>query len=149
MFLKNGSLYKGIGAQHKIKNSFQYLLILFEIFLIWHIKVKSLCFLFNWAPHHEGVLGSGGIAPRILDLGTRWRWSASRPSCFTPRERARGTQWIGGWVGLKAGLDTVVKKKNPSLFKDSNPRSSSAILLSYPGSILYDIYLTKMNILLL
>jgi hypothetical protein len=23
-------------------------------------------------PCHEGVLGSGGIAPRILDLGTRW-----------------------------------------------------------------------------
>jgi len=30
------------------------------------LKVKlSLC--------HEGVLGSEGIAPRILDLGTRWR----------------------------------------------------------------------------
>jgi hypothetical protein len=25
--------------------------------------------------------GSGGIAPRILDLGTRWRWMVS----FTPR----------------------------------------------------------------
>jgi len=25
--------------------------------------------------------GSGGIVPRILDLGTRWRWVAS----FTPR----------------------------------------------------------------
>jgi hypothetical protein len=29
------------------------------------VKVKlSLCF--NWAPHHEDVLGSGGIAPLIL-----------------------------------------------------------------------------------
>jgi hypothetical protein len=27
----------------------------------------------NQAPRHEGVLGSGGIAPRILDLGTSWR----------------------------------------------------------------------------
>jgi hypothetical protein len=36
---------------------------------------------FNRAPHHEGVLGSGGIALRILDLGTRWRWVVS----FTPR----------------------------------------------------------------
>jgi hypothetical protein len=35
----------------------------------------------NWAPRHEGVLGSGSIAPLILDLGTRWRWVAS----FTPR----------------------------------------------------------------
>jgi hypothetical protein len=27
----------------------------------------------NQAPRHEDVLGSGGIAPRVLDLGTRWR----------------------------------------------------------------------------
>jgi hypothetical protein len=47
------------------------------------VKVKlSLCF--NWSPRHEGVLvGSGGIAPWILDLGTRWRWVVS----FTPRPR--------------------------------------------------------------
>jgi hypothetical protein len=25
-------------------------------------------------------------------------WSASRPSPFTPEERARGIHWIGGWV---------------------------------------------------
>jgi hypothetical protein len=37
-----------------------------------NVKVKlSLCF--NWSPRHEGVLGSWGIAPRILDLGTRRR----------------------------------------------------------------------------
>jgi hypothetical protein len=37
-----------------------------------HKKVKlSLCF--TSAPRHEGVLGIGGIAPRILDLGTKWR----------------------------------------------------------------------------
>jgi hypothetical protein len=35
------------------------------------VKVKvSLCF--NGVPRHEGVLGSGGIAPRILDLGIRF-----------------------------------------------------------------------------
>jgi hypothetical protein len=27
----------------------------------------------NEAPRHEDVLGSEGTAPRILDLGTRWR----------------------------------------------------------------------------
>jgi hypothetical protein len=26
----------------------------------------------------------GSIAPRILDLGTRWEWSASRPGRFSP-----------------------------------------------------------------
>jgi hypothetical protein len=35
----------------------------------------------NQAPRHEGVLESEGIAPRILDLGSRWRWVVS----FTPR----------------------------------------------------------------
>jgi len=40
-------------------------------FFINKVKVKlSLCF--NLAPHHGGVLGSGGIVTRILDFGTRW-----------------------------------------------------------------------------
>jgi hypothetical protein len=44
-------------------------------------SLLSLCFFFNWAPRHEGALGNGGISPRILDLGTRWRWVVS----FTPQ----------------------------------------------------------------
>jgi hypothetical protein len=38
-------------------------------------------------------------------------WLASRPFRFTPRERAPGTHWIGGWVGPRAGLDDVEKRK--------------------------------------
>jgi hypothetical protein len=38
-------------------------------------------------------------------------WSASRPNRFTPGERAPGTHWIGGWVGSRAGLDGVEKRK--------------------------------------
>jgi hypothetical protein len=30
--------------------------------------------------------GSGGIAPRILDLGTRWKWSVSLPAALQPRK---------------------------------------------------------------
>jgi hypothetical protein len=37
-------------------------------------------------------------------------WSASRPSKFTPSERAPVTHSIGGWVDLRAGLDDVEKK---------------------------------------
>jgi hypothetical protein len=67
--------------------------------------ITALLF-FNWAPHHEGVLGSGSAAPLILVLGTRWRWMVS----FTPRLRyPHGknpcTHWIGGWLGPRAGLD--------------------------------------------
>jgi len=36
---------------------------------------------------------SGGIAPRILKRGTRWKWSDSRHGHFNTRERAPGTKW--------------------------------------------------------
>jgi hypothetical protein len=38
--------------------------------------------MYRWSrPCAEDVLGSGGIAARILDLGTRWMWLVS----FMPR----------------------------------------------------------------
>jgi hypothetical protein len=53
-------------------------------------------------------MGSGCIDPHFLDLGASWRWVVS----FTPRPlyrwgRSLGTNWIGGWVGPRAGLDNV------------------------------------------
>jgi len=43
-------------------------------------------------------------------------WSGSHPGIYTPRERAPGTHWIGGWVGPRAVLDAVstlqASKKN-------------------------------------
>jgi hypothetical protein len=39
------------------------------------------------------------------------QWSTSRPSRFTPGERAPGTHWKGGWVDLRAGLDDLEKRK--------------------------------------
>jgi hypothetical protein len=55
-------------------------------------------------------------------LGTRWgEWSASCPGHFTPRERAPGIHWIGGWVGLRAGPDMVVKRTIFSPYQDWNP----------------------------
>jgi hypothetical protein len=53
-----------------------------------------------------------------LDVG---EWSASRLGRFTPKERAPGTHWVGGWVGPSAGLDTVSKRKFPSPRRNSNP----------------------------
>jgi hypothetical protein len=38
-------------------------------------------------------------------------WSASGPGCFTPKEKASGTHWIGGWVDPRAGLDTAENRK--------------------------------------
>jgi hypothetical protein len=45
------------------------------------------------------------------------------PAALPPRERAPDTQWIGGWVGPRAVLDTVVKRKIPSPRWESNPRT--------------------------
>jgi hypothetical protein len=46
----------------------------------------------------------------ILDLCTKWEWSASRPGNLTP-----STHWIGGWVSPRAGLDAVEKRRLLSL----------------------------------
>jgi hypothetical protein len=82
-------------------------------------KVKVVPVLFNWAPHHEGELGSASIAPHILDLGTRWRWVVS----FTPRERVPDIHWTGSWMGPRTGLEAVLKRKFPSPCRESNPRT--------------------------
>jgi hypothetical protein len=89
------------------------------------VKVKlSLCFI-NWVPCHEDVLGQWRYSfthslTLALDGG---EWSASHPGHFTPRERAPGTHWIGGWVGPRAVLDPVVKRKIPSPSQELNPRT--------------------------
>jgi hypothetical protein len=38
-------------------------------------------------------------------------WSASRPATLCPRERTPGSLCSGGWVGLRAGLDTEATGK--------------------------------------
>jgi hypothetical protein len=43
-------------------------------------------------------------------------WSASLPGRFTPKEISPGTHWTGGWVGPRAVLDAVVKRKIPSFY---------------------------------
>jgi hypothetical protein len=52
--------------------------------------------------HHtmKTYWGSGGIAPRILNLGTRRRWAISfMPKALTPRERALvPVVWEAEWV---------------------------------------------------
>jgi hypothetical protein len=88
----------------------------------WLFKL-SLCF--NWAPHHEGVLGewrysSTHSLTSALDGG---EWSGSCPGRFTPRERVPGIHWIGGWVGPRTVQDVVVKRIIPSTRRESNPRA--------------------------
>jgi hypothetical protein len=74
---------------------------------------------------HEDVWGSRGIAPYILNLGIRWRWSASRPGRFI-----FGTHWVGGWVGPIAGLDAVTKRGSPCPCQETNPGRPARSLVS-------------------
>jgi hypothetical protein len=68
------------------------------------VAVKSKVKLSHYRPcRHEG--GEEIKLLFIPDLGSRWR-----PS-FTPRENTPGTYWIGGWVGLRASLDTEARGK--------------------------------------
>jgi hypothetical protein len=65
-------------------------------------------------------------------------WSASRPCRFNPRENAPGTHWIGSWVGPRAGLGCVEKRKFlmlPGL--ELRPACSQLLYrLRYPVSIM-------------
>jgi hypothetical protein len=77
-------------------------------------------------------------------------WSASRPCCFNPGERAFGTHWIGSWVSPRAGLDYMEKRKFLTLpGLELRPlgrpaRTQSLYRLSYPGS--YDCVYIQMHL---
>jgi hypothetical protein len=67
---------------------------------------------------------NGGIAPPIIDLGTRHRGVVSftlRP--LYPKEKPPGTHWIGGCFGPRAALGAVVKRRILSPTRESNPRT--------------------------
>jgi hypothetical protein len=81
--------------------------------IAWVTPAKKVKFSpwFNWAPRHEDVLGEWRYSSThsltlVLDGS---EWPASRPGRFTPRERAPGTRWIGGWMGPRAILNAVVE----------------------------------------
>jgi hypothetical protein len=73
---------------------------------------------------HHAVKRYGGIEVQLhhaltsaLDGG---EWSASRPGRFTTGDRTPSTHWIEVWVGLRAGLDAVVKRRIPRSCRVSN-----------------------------
>jgi hypothetical protein len=67
-------------------------------------------------------------------------WSVSRPCRFTSGERASAAHWIEGWVGHRAGLNEVEKRKFLTLpglelrLFGRSARTQSLYRLRYPGS---------------
>jgi hypothetical protein len=58
-------------------------------------------------------MGSGGTdLPFLTSALAGGEQSNYRPDRFTFGDRDRGAHWIGGWVGPRAGLDTVEKRKS-------------------------------------
>jgi hypothetical protein len=71
--------------------------------------------LLNYAPRDD-VLEEGGIAPRALNLATRWRWMVY----FTPgplylRGKSPVTHWIRSWPDPRAGLNAVSKREREKI----------------------------------
>jgi hypothetical protein len=62
----------------------------------------------------------------VLDLCTRWEYvvSVAPWAHFSPWEWIPSTHWIGGWVGLRAGLDTKARGKILWLCRGLNPGHS-------------------------
>jgi hypothetical protein len=59
------------------------------------------------------AFGKWRYSSTLLDLGGS-EWLDSRLGPFTPSEIAPYTDWIGGLVSPRAGMDAVQKKKNLS-----------------------------------
>jgi hypothetical protein len=82
--------------------------------ILFYIKLSHYCHTNNKG---ERMYSSTQSWPQALDGG---EWSASH-LCFIPMEKTPSTHWIGGWVGLRAGLDTEARGKILCLCQGSNP----------------------------
>jgi hypothetical protein len=67
-------------------------------------------------------MGSEGIAPPFLTSAVYGgEWLASLTSRIILGEGAPGTNWIGGWLGRRAGMDALEKKKIFFPCRESTP----------------------------
>jgi hypothetical protein len=53
------------------------------------------------------------------------------PAALPPGKEPPGTHCIGGWVGPRAGLDAVVRRKISSPYWDTNPPIIQPIAQQY------------------
>jgi hypothetical protein len=85
-----------------------------------HILTNIICYI------QIKIIKKSWSCPTLIhDLGTRWEWVANvtpRPR-FSPGERTHSTHCTGGWVGLRAGLNTGATGKILSPLPGIEPRS--------------------------
>jgi hypothetical protein len=70
---------------------------------------------------YEDMEGEKDMAPLILTLGTRSRWSELRSSHLSPGQISPVTHDTAGYVGPRAGLEVLYNRKISSPYRDSNP----------------------------
>jgi hypothetical protein len=70
---------------------------------------------------------SSSILISILFRNTEFIIFPQPPAALCPGERTSGTHWIGGWVGLRAGLDTEARGNILCLYGDRSPVVQSAV----------------------
>jgi hypothetical protein len=93
--------------------------------------------LFNWAPRSEGILGSGGIVPRILDLDTRWRCQLHNPAASPPGKSP--------WYPLNRRLDGSQSRSGRSgEEKNSHPLSELEPSIIQPVAQRYTTELSRL-----
>jgi hypothetical protein len=66
----------------------------------------SLC------PNKHDTIKNGGIAPHILNLGSRLSGQLYVPTALLVREWSTGIHQSGGCKGPRAGLDFLTKEKS-------------------------------------
>jgi hypothetical protein len=62
------------------------------------------------------------------------KWSASCSGRFISGKNS-GTCWIGDWVGPRAGLDVLEKRKISFLYRDSNPDRPAHTIVTVPTEL--------------
>jgi hypothetical protein len=106
------------------------------------VKVKlSLCLLCT--THIHCLIKHHAMMMYWERGGTRWRWVVSFTTWpLYPQGKNPNIHWIGGWIGSRARLDTVPKRKNSCPCQESNPshptRSRVTILKDVPQFLTMD-----------
>jgi hypothetical protein len=70
----------------------------------WQGREDAYCPTHTWPRHWMGVSGQRHATDALYT-----------------RERTAGTCWIGGWVGLRAGLNTEAREKILDIRREWNP----------------------------
>jgi hypothetical protein len=98
---------------------------LYASFPFRKVKVKSLCLTeYHAVKTYWGVDVQLHVLTSALNRG---EWSASHSGRFTPEEKPL----VRRRVGPRAGLDAVVKRKNPRTCRKSNPGLPARSLVTY------------------